>query len=69
MIFFCLQVTAATSMGSVRSAGLSLILLSFFLYIADSYPNTELSNSKFLSQYLPLMSYHVFVNPEIINHM
>ncbi|XP_053290584.1 glycoprotein hormones alpha chain [Pleuronectes platessa] len=38
------MVTAATSKGSVRSAGLSLILLSFFLYIADSYPNTELSN-------------------------
>ncbi|GLD67753.1 zinc finger protein 292-like protein [Lates japonicus] len=38
------MVTAATTKGSVRSAGLSLLLLSFFLYIADSYPNVDLSN-------------------------
>ncbi|CAK6956900.1 glycoprotein hormones alpha chain [Scomber scombrus] len=31
-------------MGSVRSAGLSLLLLSFLLYLADSYPNVDLSN-------------------------
>ncbi|XP_037602239.1 glycoprotein hormones alpha chain [Sebastes umbrosus] len=38
------MVTAATTMGSVKSAGLSLLLLSFLLYIADSYPNIDLSN-------------------------
>ncbi|KAI3367200.1 hypothetical protein L3Q82_008257 [Scortum barcoo] len=37
-------VTAATMMGSVKSAGLSLLLLSFLLYVADSYPNIDLSN-------------------------
>uniref|UniRef100_A0A3Q0T2V9 Glycoprotein hormones alpha chain n=1 Tax=Amphilophus citrinellus TaxID=61819 RepID=A0A3Q0T2V9_AMPCI len=31
-------------MGSLKSAGLSLLLLSFLLYIADSYPNIDLSN-------------------------
>nr|BAJ05295.1 gonadotropin common-alpha subunit [Epinephelus merra] len=31
-------------MGSVRSAGLNLLLLSFLLYIADSYPNIDLPN-------------------------
>lgn len=33
-------------MGSVKSVILSLLLLSFLLYIADSYPNNDLSNSK-----------------------
>lgn len=33
-------------MGSVKSAGLSLLLLSFLIYVAESYPNIELSNSK-----------------------
>ncbi|XP_044021661.1 glycoprotein hormones alpha chain isoform X2 [Siniperca chuatsi] len=37
-------VTAATKMGAVKSAGLSLLLVSFLLYVADSYPNTDLSN-------------------------
>ena len=40
------QVTSATTMGSVKSAGLSFLLLSFLLYIADSYPNMDLPNSK-----------------------
>ncbi|XP_029316201.1 glycoprotein hormones alpha chain isoform X2 [Cottoperca gobio] len=31
-------------MRSVKSAGLSLLLLSFLLFIADSYPNLDLSN-------------------------
>uniref|UniRef100_UPI003AB09732 glycoprotein hormones alpha chain n=1 Tax=Centroberyx gerrardi TaxID=166262 RepID=UPI003AB09732 len=38
------RVTAATMMGSVKSTGLSLLLLSFLLYIADSYPNSDMSN-------------------------
>uniref|UniRef100_A0A8C3ATE9 Glycoprotein hormones alpha chain n=1 Tax=Cyclopterus lumpus TaxID=8103 RepID=A0A8C3ATE9_CYCLU len=33
-----------TTMGSVKSTGLSLLLLSFLIYIADSYPNHALSN-------------------------
>lgn len=33
-------------MGSEKSAGLSLLLLSFLLYVADSYPNNDLPNSK-----------------------
>ncbi|XP_031695564.1 glycoprotein hormones alpha chain-like isoform X1 [Anarrhichthys ocellatus] len=37
-------ITAVTTMGSVKSAGLSLLLLSFLIYIADSYPNLDLSN-------------------------
>lgn len=28
-------------MGSVKSAGLSILLLSFLFYIADSYPNID----------------------------
>ncbi|XP_068436249.1 glycoprotein hormones alpha chain [Clinocottus analis] len=31
-------------MGSVKSAGLSLLLMSFLIYIADSNPNHDLSN-------------------------
>ncbi|KAM8913565.1 glycoprotein hormones alpha chain [Spinachia spinachia] len=31
-------------MGSVKPAGLSLVLLLFLVYIADSYPNRDLSN-------------------------
>ncbi|XP_040056452.1 glycoprotein hormones alpha chain isoform X1 [Gasterosteus aculeatus] len=31
-------------MGSVKPAGLSLLLLSFLVYIADSYPKRDLSN-------------------------
>ncbi|XP_035466476.1 glycoprotein hormones alpha chain [Scophthalmus maximus] len=38
------MVTATTTMGSVRSAVLSFLLLSFFLHIADSYPNIDASN-------------------------
>ncbi|XP_031703319.1 glycoprotein hormones alpha chain isoform X2 [Anarrhichthys ocellatus] len=37
-------ITAVTTMGSVKSAGLSLLLLSFLIDIADSYPNLDLSN-------------------------
>lgn len=33
-------------MGSGKSAGLSFILLFFLLYVADSYPNNDLPNSK-----------------------
>lgn len=33
-------------MGSEKSAGLSLLLLFFLLYVADSYPNNDLPNSK-----------------------
>ncbi|KAG7511073.1 glycoprotein hormones alpha chain [Solea senegalensis] len=36
---------ATTTVGSVKSVGLSLLLLSFFLYIADSYPNIELPDT------------------------
>uniref|UniRef100_A0A7N9APU2 Glycoprotein hormones alpha chain n=1 Tax=Mastacembelus armatus TaxID=205130 RepID=A0A7N9APU2_9TELE len=36
--------TAATTMGFMKSAGLFLLLLSSLLYVADSYPNTDLSN-------------------------
>lgn len=35
-----------TTMGSVKSAGLTVLLLSVLLYVADSYPNNDLSNSK-----------------------
>ncbi|XP_026195734.1 glycoprotein hormones alpha chain [Anabas testudineus] len=38
------MVTAVVTMGSVKSAGLSFLLLSFLLYIADSYPNNDFSN-------------------------
>ncbi|XP_054469623.1 glycoprotein hormones alpha chain [Anoplopoma fimbria] len=38
-------VTAVTRMGSVKSAGLSLLLLSFLIHIADSYPNLDSSNT------------------------
>ncbi|CAJ1073503.1 glycoprotein hormones alpha chain [Xyrichtys novacula] len=38
------MVTTATMMGSVKSTGLCLLLLSFLLYIADSHPNNDLSN-------------------------
>nr|AWV55532.1 gonadotropin alpha subunit [Mugil cephalus] len=31
-------------MGSVKSAGVSFLVLSFLLYVADSYPNIDLSN-------------------------
>ncbi|XP_028995561.1 glycoprotein hormones alpha chain [Betta splendens] len=37
-------VSAVTTMGSGKSAGLSLLLLSFLLYVADSYPNIDFSN-------------------------
>ncbi|XP_028250942.1 glycoprotein hormones alpha chain [Parambassis ranga] len=37
-------VTAAGTMGSVKSVILPLLLLSFLLYIANSYPNNDLSN-------------------------
>ena len=43
------QVSATTRMGSVKSAGVSLLLLSFLLYIADSYPNIDSSDSKKMS--------------------
>ncbi|XP_074548113.1 glycoprotein hormones alpha chain [Halichoeres trimaculatus] len=38
------MVTVTTMMGSVKSAGLYLLLLSFLLYVVDSYPNNDLSN-------------------------
>ncbi|KAM4541646.1 glycoprotein hormones alpha chain [Odontesthes bonariensis] len=38
------MVSATTRMGSVKSAGVSLLLLSFLLYIADSYPNIDSSD-------------------------
>nr|BAF81899.1 glycoprotein hormones alpha subunit [Pseudolabrus sieboldi] len=31
-------------MGSMKSAGLYLLLLSFLLYVSDSYPNNDQSN-------------------------
>ncbi|XP_029982809.1 glycoprotein hormones alpha chain [Sphaeramia orbicularis] len=31
-------------MGSVKSAGLSVLLVSFLLYVANSYPNSDFSN-------------------------
>ncbi|XP_068608522.1 glycoprotein hormones alpha chain [Brachionichthys hirsutus] len=31
-------------MGSLKSVGLNLLLFSFLLYVADSYPNIDLSN-------------------------
>ncbi|XP_076021673.1 glycoprotein hormones alpha chain [Genypterus blacodes] len=31
-------------MGSMKSSGLSVLLLSLLLYIADSYPNSDTSN-------------------------
>lgn len=37
-------------MGSAKSAGAVLLLLSFFLYVADSYPNFPKSNSKISSE-------------------
>ena len=40
------QATAATTVGSVKSAGLALLLLSFLLYVADSYPSIDFTNSK-----------------------
>lgn len=45
-LFLYFQIIATTAMGSLKSPGLSLLLLSFLLYIADSYPNIDLSNSK-----------------------
>ncbi|KAM7403158.1 hypothetical protein PAMA_003874 [Pampus argenteus] len=39
------MVTPANTMGSVKSATLSLVLLSFLLYLADSYPSSDLSNT------------------------
>lgn len=55
-------------MGSVKSAGLSLLLLSFFLYIADSYPNVDLSNSKIhLNLPLPDKAYHLWLRHLIVN--
>ncbi|XP_031134744.1 glycoprotein hormones alpha chain isoform X1 [Sander lucioperca] len=36
------MITDATTMGSVKSAGLSILLLSFLFYIADSYPNIDM---------------------------
>uniref|UniRef100_A0A3Q1BHQ4 Glycoprotein hormones alpha chain n=3 Tax=Amphiprion TaxID=80969 RepID=A0A3Q1BHQ4_AMPOC len=39
------MVTTAVTMGSMKTAALSLLLLSFLLYIADSYPNNDLSNA------------------------
>uniref|UniRef100_A0A3Q3WSX0 Glycoprotein hormones alpha chain n=1 Tax=Mola mola TaxID=94237 RepID=A0A3Q3WSX0_MOLML len=36
--------TAATTAGSVKSAGLALLLLSFLLYVADSYPSIDFTN-------------------------
>ncbi|XP_034015469.1 glycoprotein hormones alpha chain isoform X2 [Thalassophryne amazonica] len=38
------MVAAEATVGSFRSARLSLLLMSFLLYIADSYPNMDLSN-------------------------
>ncbi|XP_029349325.1 glycoprotein hormones alpha chain [Echeneis naucrates] len=38
------MITAATTMGSVKSTGVSLLLLYFCLYIADSYPNFDSLN-------------------------
>uniref|UniRef100_A0A673CWC4 Glycoprotein hormones alpha chain n=1 Tax=Sphaeramia orbicularis TaxID=375764 RepID=A0A673CWC4_9TELE len=38
-----IMVTTAT-MGSVKSAGLSVLLVSFLLYVANSYPNSDFSN-------------------------
>ncbi|XP_075874105.1 glycoprotein hormones alpha chain isoform X1 [Nelusetta ayraudi] len=37
-------VDKVTTMGSVKSAGLTVLLLSVLLYVADSYPNNDLSN-------------------------
>ncbi|KAA8582137.1 hypothetical protein FQN60_008877, partial [Etheostoma spectabile] len=34
-------------MGSVKSAGLSVLLLSFLFYIADAYPNIDLNSKIF----------------------
>ncbi|KAL3049278.1 glycoprotein hormones alpha chain isoform X2 [Trematomus bernacchii] len=38
------MMTCATTMQSVKSAGLSLLLMSFLLYVADSYPSIDLPN-------------------------
>ncbi|KAG7224192.1 hypothetical protein INR49_019927 [Caranx melampygus] len=48
------MVTSAATMGSVRSAGLCLLLLSFCLYIADSYPNIDPSNRVHAEKEQPL---------------
>ncbi|KAJ4939002.1 hypothetical protein JOQ06_028465, partial [Pogonophryne albipinna] len=36
--------TCAATMQSVKSAGLSLLLMSFLLYVADSYPSMDSPN-------------------------
>ncbi|XP_034078052.1 glycoprotein hormones alpha chain [Gymnodraco acuticeps] len=38
------MMTCATTMQSVKSAGLSLLLMSFLLYVADSYPSMDSPN-------------------------
>ncbi|KAM9707598.1 glycoprotein hormones alpha chain isoform 1-T1 [Menidia menidia] len=40
----CNTVSATTKMGSVKSAGVSLLVLSFILNIVNSYPNIDSSD-------------------------
>lgn len=46
VLFLCSQVSAASTMLSVKPTGASLLLLYFLLYIAESYPNIDSSSSK-----------------------
>lgn len=48
-------------MGSVKSTGAFLLLLSFLLYVADSYPNFPKTNSKISSE-----DYLKILHPELL---